>query len=366
MRSLSRIAASRLLLAALCATLFVTQSPAQAKTQDKQLSVRHVEVLGGKNTVEIEIEASDRVVPQTQVLTNPDRLVIDFPNAVPGKDLRSQSVYRGQVKDLRVGLFQSKPPVTRIVLDLNSAQSYQIFPGQMVIIKVMNATDTTPTVADYPEPTGRSVLISANYVASTDRIAVNNVRANAAHADMPRVEAPQIQPARAAAPLAPKPLDVNFSNGLLTVHSNKATLSEILFAVQQRTGAEVAIAAGAEQEKVVVDLGPAPAPELLAQLLNGSKFNFLILSNANDPRQLDKVILTPRVEVAVAPPPPPQFNQPSQPDDTADEDPAPQPAPVHPAPQIGPSRMHRPVDQPVQPTPQLPPDTAPNDTPQNQ
>jgi len=29
-------------------------------------------------------QATAKLVPQTQVLTGPDRLVVDFPNAVPG------------------------------------------------------------------------------------------------------------------------------------------------------------------------------------------------------------------------------------------------------------------------------------------
>jgi hypothetical protein len=338
MCSTLRIAVRRLLPAVFCTGLSIAVS--QSQTSTPQLSVRHVQVLGGKNAVEIEVEASGRIVPQAQMLTKPDRLVIDFPNAVPGSGLRSQSVYRGQVKDLRIGLFQDKPPVTRIVLDLNSAQAYQVFPGQTVIIKVMNAPDSIQTVADYPEPTGRSGLIAANYVASTEHI---------------RLEPPP----KPVPPPAPKPLEVSFSDGLLTVHSNKATLSEVLFAVQQRTGAEVAIAAGAEQEKVVVDLGPAPAPEVLAQLLNGSKFNFLILSNANDPRQLDRVILSPRVEGPTAPLPP----LPPPQDDTADEELA--PPVVHPAPVQPPPANATRMQAPGQP-PQTPPETKADDNAQNQ
>ena len=91
-----------------------------------------------------------------------------------------------------------------------------------------------------------------------------------------------------------KPLDVTFRDGLLTIKANKASLSQVLSEVQQRTGAEIGMAAGAEQEMVVVDLGPAPAPEVLAELLHGSKFNFLILSSANDPLRLDRVILSQR------------------------------------------------------------------------
>ena len=230
-------------------------------------AVRRVKVLGSKNAVEIEIEASGRVVPQTQVLTGPDRLVVDFPNAVPGSQLRSQSVNRGEVKDVRVGLFQSNPPVTRVVLDLNSPQSYQVFPyGRTVIIKVTGAVrQEAAEVDDFP-PT-RPGLVAAGYVAGAEPM----------HAALPE-----------------RGLEVSFKNHLLSIRANKATLSEVLFAVQQRTGAEVAIAAGAEQERVVADFGPAPASEVIASLLNGSRFNFLILSSPDDPRVIDRVILSQR------------------------------------------------------------------------
>ena len=126
----------------LCALLFagLTLSALAFGQSSSIASVRRVQVLGSKDAVEIEIEASDRLVPQTRVLTAPDRLVVDFPNAVPGNQLRSQSVNRGQVTSVRAGLFQSNPPVTRVVIDLKTAQSYQVFPyGRTVIIKVMGA-----------------------------------------------------------------------------------------------------------------------------------------------------------------------------------------------------------------------------------
>src|SRR6266568_9175056 len=134
-----RIVASQLLLAA---PLLLAQT-----------SVRTVKVLGSMDAVEIEVEASDRIVPQTQVLTGPDRLVVDFPNAVPSNQLRSQSVDRGEVKDLRIGLFQSKPPITRVVIDLKSAQSYQVFPsGRTVIIKIMGGAADTSARVDNSAP----------------------------------------------------------------------------------------------------------------------------------------------------------------------------------------------------------------------
>jgi hypothetical protein len=228
---------------------------------------------------------------------------------VPGSQLRNQSVDRGEVKDLRFALFQGKPPVTRIVLDLKTAQSYQVFPyGRTVIIKVMGgkvidgAPATSARVDNFPAaPATRPGLVAANYLTRVEPV---NVEAST-------------QPT----------LDVSFRNGLLGIRASKVTLSEVLLAVQQRTGAQVSIAAGAEQEQVAAEIAPGPAPEVLARLLNGSKFNFLILSAANDPSQLDRVILSPRAEGGVMPLPPMQAqNNPAEDDDTSSPVPAQNPA----------------------------------------
>ena len=71
--------------------------------------------MGSKDIVEIEVEASDRIVPESQVLTGPYRVSHPVPNAAPGNQVRNQSIDRGEVKDVRVGLFQAKPPVTRVI-----------------------------------------------------------------------------------------------------------------------------------------------------------------------------------------------------------------------------------------------------------
>jgi len=233
-------------------------------------SIRSVQVLPARNQVEIEIQASDRVIPHMNVLTGPDRLVVDFVNVTPSTLLRNKAVNRGEVKSLRVGLFSANPPVTRIVLDLNGPQPYQVFPaGRTVIVKI--GGDAGAATADY-KPDSGPVLVNTNYAAT------------GAHLSVPT-----------SAPAAPKPpLEVLFQKGLLSISSNKANLSEVLFAVHQQTGAEIAIPAGAEQELVAADIGPAPAPEVLAHLLNGSRFNFLILSSSSDPRSLDRVILSSR------------------------------------------------------------------------
>jgi AMIN domain len=267
---------------------------AQAVHTQEVPSIRDVQVLRGGNQVEIQIESSSPIVPQTNELGGPNRLLIDFVNARPGAQLRALKVDRAEVKGLRVSLFTADPPVTRIVVDLSSPQPYQVFPeGKTTIVKI-----------------GGSGAEIAGAQAALGNIAA----ANEAGFETP--------------PDPPKPtLEVGFHNGLLSIDSNRANLSEVLFAVHQRTGAEIAIPAGAEQEQVVVNLGPAPAPEVLSRLLNGSKFNFVILSSPKNPAALDQVILSPRAEapmqvetVAPQPPPPqPQVDNANNADDAPNE-----------------------------------------------
>jgi hypothetical protein len=298
-------------------------------------SIRRVQVLRTRGQVEIEIEASDRVVPHTNVLTGPDRLIVDFVNAVPSAQLRNQAVNREEVKGLRVGLFSSNPPVTRVVLDLNGPQPFQVFPsGRTVIVKVGDAGAQT---AGY-RPASGPVLVNTNYPTSAAHLLVTT-------------------------PVAPpKPaLLVSFQGGLLSINSNKANLSEVLFAIHEKTGAEIAIPAGAEQEQVVAEFGPAPAPEVLAHLLNGSKFNFLILSSSTDPQALDRVILSARPEGPM-PPPRPQPRVVAEEDEDADVQPKVAPPPVRTAPPTA-ENANPSTDRPGQPGAAVPADakTTPGD-----
>ncbi len=277
-------------------------------------TVKRVQVLGNRTPVEIEIEASAELLPKAQLLTGPDRLVVDLPNALPAAGLRNQTLNRGQVKNVRVSLYSNKPPVTRVVLDLNGPLTYQVFPsGRTIIIKLgsagAQAAEAKPASVD---PAAAAKLVTTNY---------------------PVQAVPAAPP-----PPQPTPLTVTFKNGQLTVSSDKSTLSEILFAIHQRTGAEIAIPAGAEQEQVVAELGPASPPEVLSSLLTGSKFNFLILSAANDPSTLDRVILSPRPEgpaPVYRPLPPVPVQAPANQDEDDAETPA-KTAPLSPAPHPNP------------------------------
>src|SRR5256885_14957639 len=121
-----------------CALLTVCVLPVLATGQSATpATIDHVALLGGNENVEVEITASRRITPQVRVLTGPERLVVDFPGALPSSTLRNVLVSRGQVKSVRVGLFTSNPPVTRLVLDLKSPQQFELFPsGKTIIVKL--------------------------------------------------------------------------------------------------------------------------------------------------------------------------------------------------------------------------------------
>src|SRR5271165_3838799 len=89
--------------------------------------------------------------------------------------------------------------------------------------------------------------------------------------------------------MAPVPPQVSYQNGQLTVIEPNSTLGDILRAVRKQTGAEIEVPDA--KERVVTHLGPAPAAEVMAELLNGSRFNYILLGSPDDGRVLTRVVL---------------------------------------------------------------------------
>jgi phosphate uptake regulator len=223
------------------------REPSSAKA-----TIKRIELLGSQKGMELEITTSQPVATDTRVLTDPDRVVIDFPGAVPGDQLKGFAVNHGAMKGVRVGLLSSHPPTTRVVVDLNAPSPYQVFPsGNTVLVKL-----------------GSGSSLSAN-------VAI----------------ARSVPPPRAALPPAPR-VAVSFKDGQLSIEANKATLAEVLYQVHMSTGADIAIPAGAERETVIVKAGPGPATEVMSTVLNGSHFNFVAVGSEQDQNALRTIILT--------------------------------------------------------------------------
>ena len=294
----------------LWALLAVALLPAIAPAQ-KSATVEQVRVRGNGDALEVEIQTSGApVAPNTQALSGPNRIVIDFPGALPSAELKAIAVNRGNLKAIRAGLFFKNPPITRIVLDLGGAQPYRIATeGSAVVLKLGAAVAeakpaavagnarlrdvalvATPGVAQ-PKLTARSM--NAGMAASATAGVLTPAPGMANQATQAANQIPAASDTAAVVPAEPPPpvVTVSYDNGLLRIHAEKATLSQVLYEVQTKTGAEIGIPAGAEQEKVVGDFGPSPAREVLGSLLNGSPYNFIFVG---DELALEKVILTRR------------------------------------------------------------------------
>ncbi|MFZ0321388.1 MAG: hypothetical protein WAL56_19855 [Candidatus Sulfotelmatobacter sp.] len=83
---------------------------------------------------------------------------------------------------------------------------------------------------------------------------------------------------------------VTYEGGLLTIVAPNSTLADILRGVRKHTSAEIEIPATAN-ERVVTRLGPAPARDVMAELLNGSHFNYILLGSPADANALVRVVL---------------------------------------------------------------------------
>jgi hypothetical protein len=108
------------------------------------------------------------------------------------------------------------------------------------------------------------------------------------------------------------PPQVSYDHGELTIVARNSTLGDILRAIRDQTNATLDVPPNAT-ERVVGQMGPGSPRDVLAQLLNGSHFNYVILGSATDSSKLERVILTfkppasqenaAQAPVNVAPPP---------------------------------------------------------------
>jgi len=89
--------------------------------------------------------------------------------------------------------------------------------------------------------------------------------------------------------IAAVPPQVSYQDSQLTIVAPNSTLGDILRAVRKQTGAEIEIPSA--PERVVTHLGPGPAREVMAELLNGSRFNYILLGSPADANSLVRVVL---------------------------------------------------------------------------
>ena len=113
--------------------------------------------------------------------------------------------------------------------------------------------------------------------------------------------------------MPPSPPQVNYSGGMLTVSAKNSTLLDVLNAIQARTGAKMSLPPGLT-DRLFAQVGPAPPQDVLAKLLSGTNFDYVIVGSPQDPQTLQQVIVTARQGggTTMAQSPPPSSSYPSQ------------------------------------------------------
>lgn len=89
---------------------------------------------------------------------------------------------------------------------------------------------------------------------------------------------------------APVSASVTMANGLLTIDAPNSTLSDVLKGVHNATGAE--IEGASPSERVAVRLGPGDPRQVIAALLQGTSYDYLILGSQEKPNAVTRVVLT--------------------------------------------------------------------------
>jgi hypothetical protein len=88
---------------------------------------------------------------------------------------------------------------------------------------------------------------------------------------------------------------VTYENGEVTVKARNATLGQVLRAICTQIGAGLD-AESDDPEPIVGTFGPGAAKDVLASLLIGSRFNYVMQASDDDPKILARIIVVPKAK----------------------------------------------------------------------
>ena len=96
------------------------------------------------------------------------------------------------------------------------------------------------------------------------------------------------------AEMPPKPPRVSYVAGQLTVVADNSMLNDVLNGIRNAAGIKME-GLGGSNDRVFGQFGPASPRVVIDSLLNGSHYDFIILSALDTPDRVQRVILSPRI-----------------------------------------------------------------------
>jgi AMIN domain-containing protein len=129
---------------------------AWAQAADSPAIIKRVAVERRGTRVEVKIVLSQAVTPVMSTATAPERVLLDFPNTNSSPHQRHIAVGEDGVEAVRYGLNESKPPVTRLVVELERAGKYELATaGNEIVLTIMPGPSAAATVSNSPVRTRR-------------------------------------------------------------------------------------------------------------------------------------------------------------------------------------------------------------------
>jgi putative aminopeptidase FrvX len=95
----------------------------------------------------------------------------------------------------------------------------------------------------------------------------------------------------ASVQLSPGVVVVTYQDGELTIQALNAPLTRVLQAASIQMGTIIDLPSGTD-EAVVGEFGPGRPTAVIAALLNGSHFNYVMTASVADPNRPERVVLT--------------------------------------------------------------------------
>jgi type IV pilus assembly protein PilQ len=164
-------------LLAMFLTLLLTNQLAVAGPQDGShdaanaavhVNLQRVQVTGTADGLQVELTASEPVVPKVSTMADPPRLVLDFPNTSLATSQRRIVVDRDGIKAVRLG---DTARATRVVVDLAETRDYEVSADGNRLLVTFKSKSSDPAATASTSTAVPSAAVTAPVSASSSPFA---------------------------------------------------------------------------------------------------------------------------------------------------------------------------------------------------
>ncbi|MGE5322831.1 MAG: hypothetical protein ACM3SW_08215 [Actinomycetota bacterium] len=103
--------------------------------------------------------------------------------------------------------------------------------------------------------------------------------------------APATSQAQLAKPDSSRLFAIDYRNGRVSLVAERAELGKVLEAIGKKIGASIEVAPDVASEPVVARIGPATPAQVLVQLLDGPKLEYIVIGSDDGGKGLKRVVV---------------------------------------------------------------------------